>query len=233
VNPRCHAVSRLKIASVLADIERGYRGSLLWPLGRHREEARVDSKKADALGMDEAREAGLIRQSQLGDREAFRELVLHYQRPVYRLAYALTRNPKEASSLAAETFSRGRAEISRLPEGKRFFPWLLRFARNLSVTRARRRAEAAAKPAGGKAPAEGSAGRAPQGEIELEQRLLDALAELRPDEQMALALRVGERLPYSKIAELLEHSAGVTLSRLASARALLLMRTREGIEDLS
>lgn len=95
------------------------------------------------------------------------------------------------------------------------------------MTRARRRAEAEAKAAAGTPkPAPGAA-------VELEQRLLDALRELRPDEQMALALRIGERLPYADIAVLLEHSAGVTLSRLSSARALLLTKTREGIGDLS
>jgi len=137
-----------------------------------------------------------------------------------------------------ETFTRGLAEISRLPEGKRFFPWLLRFARNLSVTRARRRAEAEAKPLSDrierpdpKAPEGESA--APASPVELEQRLLDVLAELRPDEQMALALRIGERLAYADIALLLDHSAGVTLSRLSTARGLLLTRTREGIGDLS
>ena len=187
----------------------------------------ADSKSASSLMMDEARESELVQSSQRGDREAYRELIRQYERPVYRLAYALTRDHEEASALAVETFTRGLAEIGRLPDGKRFFPWLLRFARNLSVTRARRRAEAEAKAAAGTPkPAPGAA-------VELEQRLLDALRELRPDEQMALALRIGERLPYADIAVLLEHSAGVTLSRLSSARALLLTRTRDGIGDLS
>lgn len=193
-----------------------------------------ESKSAPPLWMEERRESELIQAVQRGEREAYRELIRHYERPVYRLAYALTRSHDEATALAVETFARGLAEITRVPEGKRFFPWLLRFARNLSVTRARRRADAEAKAIGGA----GTAGKkAPHVEterpVELEQRLLDALSELRPDEQMALALRVGERLSYADIALLLDHSAGVTLSRLSSARALLLTRTRDGIGDLS
>src|SRR5512138_2726562 len=113
----------------------------------------ADSRSASSLMMEETRESELVQASQKGDREAYRELIRQYERPVYRLAYALTRDHEEASALAVETFARGLAEIGRLPEGKRFFPWLLRFARNLSVTRARRRAEAEAtagtpKPAG-------------------------------------------------------------------------------------
>lgn len=196
----------------------------------------AEPKGATALWMDEQRERDLVEAVQRGEREAYRELVRHYERPVYRLAYALTRSHDEATALAVETFTRGLGEISRFPEGKRFFPWLLRFARNLSVTRARRRADAEAKEqavrsAGKKTPVRAPAD--PARPVELEQRLLDALAELRPDEQMALALRIGERLSYADIALLLDHSAGVTLSRLSSARALLLTRTRDGIGDLS
>jgi RNA polymerase sigma-70 factor (ECF subfamily) len=193
----------------------------------------AESKSAASLWMDEELEAERVRAAQLGDREAYRQLIHHYERPVYRLAYALTRNHDEATALAVETFDRGLAEITRLPEGKRFFPWLLRFARNLSVTRARRRADAGAKALGGTAAGNPSPANSEAHPVELEQRLLDALCELRPDEQMALALKVGERLSYADIATLLDHSAGVTLSRLSSARALLLTRTREGIGDLS
>src|SRR5215217_788226 len=95
--------------------------------------------------MDEGRESDLIRAAQRGDREAYRALVRHYERPMYRLSYALTRRHDEAATLAIEAFRRGLAEIARLPEGKRFFPWLLRFTRNLSVTGAPRRANAEAK----------------------------------------------------------------------------------------
>jgi len=193
----------------------------------------AESKSAASLWMDEELEAERVRAAQLGDREAYRQLIRHYERPVYRLAYALTRNHDEAAALAVETFARGLAEITRLPEGKRFFPWLLRFARNLSVTRARRRADAVARAPGAATAETPPPTKSEASPVELEQRLLDALCELRPDEQMALALKVGERLSYADIATLLDHSAGVTLSRLSSARALLLTRTREGIGDLS
>lgn len=194
-----------------------------------------ETRGGPALWMEELRESELVRAAQLGDREAYRDLVGHYARPVYRLAYALTRDHDVAATLARETFERGLSEIGRLPEGKRFFPWLLRFARNLSVTRARRRADAEAR-APGPDPGSGAGSRSdrePPRPAELEQRLLDALSELRTDEQMALGLRVGERLPYAEISVLLDHSAGVTLARLSSARALLLTRTRDGIGDLS
>lgn len=219
-----HRWPRVEMAFPLADNERGDPRTAGMAARTAIGRLMVDEAKSGTLWMDEPRESELIQASQAGDREAYRQLVRHYQGPVYRLAYALTRNHDDATALAVETFGRGLTEIGRLPAGKRYFPWLLRFARNLSVTHARRRAEEEA--------ATGSRAGAPR-PGELEQRLLDALGELRPDEQMALALRVGERLPYAEIAALLDHSAGVTLARLSSARALLLTRTREGIGDLS
>jgi RNA polymerase sigma-70 factor (ECF subfamily) len=197
------------------------------PRGPRRQGAMLDT--THSLWMEETREAELVSAAQGGDPSSYRELIVHYQRPLYRLAYALTRHHDDASSLATETFVRGWAEIGRLPKGKRFFPWLLRFARNLSVTLARRRAEATAHAEGPRSP--GSSSKDPN--VELEQRLLDALPELRPQEQMALALRIGERLPYSEIATVLEHAAGETMSRLSSARALLLTKTCDGIGDLT
>jgi RNA polymerase sigma-70 factor (ECF subfamily) len=181
-----------------------------------------------SIWMDEDRELELVTAAQDGNRDAYRELIEHYERSVYRLAYALTRHHDDAASLAIETFVRGWAEIGRLPNGKRFFPWLLRFARNLSVTLARRRAEATAHAEG---PRDPSLKKDPR--IELEQRLLDAVPELRPQEQMALALRIGEHLSYSEIATILQHTPGETMSRLSSARALLLTKTCEGMGDLT
>ena len=193
----------------------------------------AESDGGAKLWMEEARETELVRSAQLGDREAYRELIRHHERPVYRLAYALTRSHDEAAALAAETFARGLSEIGRLPEGKRYFPWLLRFARNLSVTHARRRAEAEARASDRSGSGAAQTRTSEARPAELEQRLLDALGELRPDEQMALALKTGERLPYAEIAALLDHSAGVTLARLSSARGFLLTRTRDGIGELS
>jgi RNA polymerase sigma-70 factor, ECF subfamily len=189
----------------------------------------VDSRMSPLLWMEESLEAELVRETQGGDWEAYRKLVRHYERPVYRLTYALTRRHEDAAELAVETFTRGHAEIGRLPDGKRFLPWLLRFARNLSVTRARRRAEEEAKDGPRLAPRSTT----PPTGVELEQRILDALAELRPDEQMALALRICERVSYVDISVILDHSAGVTLSRLSSPRALLLARTRGDAGDAS
>jgi len=149
-------------------------------------------------------EQELVEAAQNGDRDSFLELVRHYQRPVYRLAYAMTRDADDAAALAQETFVRAGKGIKDLPESRRFFPWVLRIARNLAVSLARKRA-GAQKP----------------GAVD---PLLRSFEELRPDEQMALALRVVERLKYADIAALLDTSVGAAMVRLAQARALMIGR---------
>ena len=154
--------------------------------------------------MDSELEQELIEAAQQGDRDAYLELVRHYQRPVYRLAFAMTRNAEDATSLAQEAFVRAGKGIKDLSESRRFFPWVLRIARNLAVSLAR-------KKAGSRKPGDGDP-------------LLRSFEELRPDEQMALALRVVQRLKYADIAVLLDTSLGAAMVRLAQARALLLGR---------
>ena len=165
----------------------------------------MTSQASPIAWMDLSRENELVAAAQRGDREAFLELVRHYQRSVYRLSFAMTRNADDAAALAQETFVRAWKGMRDLPESRRFFPWALRIARNLAVSLSRKRA-------GTQKPGEGDA-------------LLNSFAELRPDEQMALSLRVVERLKYSDIAALLDTSLGAAMVRIAQGRSLLLSRT--------
>ena len=180
----------------------------------------MTTSAARSAWLEKSEELGLVRAAQGGNRQAFLALVDHYQRPLYRLAFALTRRRDDAATITRESFTRAWAGIHGIPEGKRFFPWVLRMTRNLSVAQARRRAgEPTPAPDLGV-----DASPEERDEAESLRRLLDALRSLRPDEQMALALRVVERLPYEEIAELLDHSVGLTIARLSTARGFLLAR---------
>ena len=163
-------------------------------------------------------EVELLAAARDGDLSAYLELVRYYQEPVYRLAYALTRHPEDAASLARETFARGWKGLSGYPERRRFLPWLLRIERNLAVATARRRGpraiDAASNP----------------GCSASDLDLLTAFAALRPDEQMALCLRSVERLPYVEIAAILDIPQSAAILRIASARGVLLAHTSEAAE---
>lgn len=187
----------------------------------------MPQRPAGAPWLDETEELGLVRAAQGGNRLAFLALVDHYQRPLYRLAYALTRRRDDAATITRESFERAWAGIHGIPEGKRFFPWVLRMARNLSVAQSRRRA---GEPITEPDPASFASDEERE-DAATEHRVLDALRSLRPDEQMALALRLVKGLSYSGIAEWLDHPVGITLSRLSTARGFLLAKETDASED--
>lgn len=184
-------------------------------------------------GTDPDREAELVRSAQAGDPKAFNEIVRLYQRAVYRVAYGLTRNPGDADDLAQETFVRAWKAIGRFRVGEPLHPWLSRIAVNLaySLFRSRkRRPETALEPlveAGRQWAAEDD----PVAEVEggeQREQLRRAFAQLKPEHQSVLTLRVVEGMSYDQIASALNVPAGTVMSRLSRARAELKAKLRAG-----
>lgn len=183
--------------------------------------------------LEPGREADLVRSAQAGDHAAFAEIVRHFQRPIYRVAYALTRNASDADDLAQETFVRAFRAIGRFRAGEPLYPWLSRIAVNLtySLFRQRRRhpetsieplVESGRQWAADDDPAERAA------ESERHERLAAAFAGLSHEHQAVLTLRVVEDLSYDDIARALGVPAGTVMSRLSRARAELRARLAAG-----
>ena len=177
-------------------------------------------------------EAGLLRAAQGGDPAAFGELVRRYQRAIYRVAYALTRNPSDADDLAQETFVRAWQAIGRFRVGEPLHPWLARIATNLAFSLFRhrkRRPETPLEPlveAGQQWGVEDD----PAERVEQDEKsghLQAAFATLKPEHQAVLALRVVEELSYEAIAATLGVPVGTVMSRLSRARAELRARLAE------
>ena len=176
-------------------------------------------------------EARLVRAAQSGDENAFAEIVRHFQRAVYRVAYALTRNASDADDLAQETFVRAYQAIGRFRAGEPLYPWLARIAVNQAYSlhrRRKRRPETSIEPlveagrqwAGEDDPAENAA------ESERNEMIQAAFAGLSPEHQAVLALRAVEGLSYDEIAETVGVPVGTVMSRLSRARAELKARLK-------
>ena len=175
----------------------------------------------------------LITAAQRGDQAAFGEIVRRYQRAVYRVAYALTRNASDADDLAQETFVRAWGAIGRFEIGQPLYPWLARICTNLaySLFRSRkRRPETPLEPlleAGQQwgvedDPAEHTA------RSERDARLRACFDALASEHQAVLALRAIRDLSYDEIAHALNVPVGTVMSRLSRARADLRRRMQEG-----
>jgi RNA polymerase sigma-70 factor (ECF subfamily) len=171
-------------------------------------------------------ESLLVRAAQTGDQAAFAEIVRCFQRPIYRVAYGLTRNASDADDLAQETFLRAWQALGRFRAGEPLYPWLSRITVNLAYSlhrRRKRRPEESIEPhveAGRQwgvddDPAEHAEKRERDRKVESE------FALLKPEHQAVLALRAVEDLSYEEIARVLNVPVGTVMSRLSRARAEL------------
>lgn len=83
--------------------------------------------------MTQPRDQQLVRQTRMGDHEAYKELVARYQGHVYGLAYSLVGNWTDAQDIAQETFIRAYANIEQLKDPARFAAWLRRVAFSVAM----------------------------------------------------------------------------------------------------
>ncbi|MBZ5561117.1 MAG: sigma-70 family RNA polymerase sigma factor [Acidobacteriia bacterium] len=84
-------------------------------------------------------EAAVVRRAQMGDSESFSILVKQYERRIYRLSYAVTKNAEDAEDVLQETFLKAYSSIGRFKVESRFYTWLVRIAMNESITKLRRK----------------------------------------------------------------------------------------------
>ena len=177
----------------------------------------------------------LVASAQKGSDAAFAEIVRRYQRAVYRVAWALTRNDADADDLAQEAFVRAWGAIGRFEIGQPLYPWLARITTNLAYSlfrRRKRRPETPIEPlleAGMQFGAEDD----PAEHAVTDERnanLRACFAQLSQEHQAVLALRVVQDLSYDEIARALNVPMGTVMSRLARARGALakLMIERTG-----
>ena len=170
-----------------------------------------------------ADDAALVARAREGDREAFTELVMHYQVPLYNMALRMVGSRDDAADIAQEAFLRAWEKLRTL-KGNPFKPWIFQIAVNLCYDHFRRRKRVAAMPEEGQEahvvslglPVPDPAERAEAGERARIVR--DSINGLDPDLRTALILRDVNGLAYEEIAAAIRAPVGTVKSRIARAR---------------
>jgi RNA polymerase sigma-70 factor (ECF subfamily) len=80
-----------------------------------------------------ASDARLVEDARKGDREAFGELVVRYERRLIRVLLRFVNNQELAEDLAQETFMRSYQRLDQFDPSRRFGPWLFRIGVNLTL----------------------------------------------------------------------------------------------------
>ncbi len=175
-------------------------------------------------------EKGLIKQAKDGDVSAFNTLVLHYQNPVYSVAYRILGDPASASDATQDTFISAYKAIGRF-RGGNFKSWLMRIVTNACYDELRRRKrrrqssldeiaddnESSSLLISNDSPAPEQQ----QGRSELVSAIERCLDTLPDSQRIAAVMRDVEGYDYNEIAQIMSVSLGTVKSRLSRARAKL------------
>jgi RNA polymerase sigma-70 factor, ECF subfamily len=179
----------------------------------------------------EADDVALVDQAKAGDREAFRALVVRYQRKVYAVALGIVKDPDLAWDVAQEAFVRVHQHLADFKGEASFSTWVLRIGSHLAID-ALRKERASSKEdidevrdadvhEGGEGILATALGNDPQQNAlrrELAGKMSQALAQLPEKHRTILVLRELEGLSYEELAERLGIHKGTVMSRLFHAR---------------
>ncbi len=150
----------------------------------------------------------LITQLRQGDQSAFDTLVRQHQKDLFRLAYRMTRNSEDAKDISQEAFLRAYRGLGAFDGRSSLSTWLYRITVNLCLSHLKHH-----RPSVEGALVENTADPSAQPLQDLAERerlraVGEAVADLPPQQQAALVLRVHHGLPYREIAEILESPEG-------------------------
>lgn len=163
----------------------------------------------------------LVTRCQSGDRKAFDELVVRYQRPAVAVSYRLLGNSHDALEVTQDAFLKAYSSLGTLQKPEAFGGWLMRIVSNLSLNYRRSRKVRSQLPLNdllGPTDAQqtdsgGSEWMArdddPLHRLESEEmgeRLKSALAQLPDKQRLALVMFTIEQLPQKQVAEALSCS---------------------------
>lgn len=171
-----------------------------------------------------------VRQSQSGDSEAFGRLFdLFYDR-IYRYLYFRTYKRDTAEDLASVTFMKALEKLSQFrPERGEFSAWLYRIARNSLFDYFRARRLTLELDENWEIADETDLSRDAETR-DLWDRLKPLLAELKPDQQDLIKMRIWDEMSYSEIARVLGKKEAAC--KMSFSRTLRLLRERFPLEYL-
>jgi RNA polymerase sigma-70 factor (ECF subfamily) len=172
----------------------------------------------------EETELALITQAQVGDRQAFDELVRRHRQGVINVVYRMCGDTHLAEDAAQDAFIRAWQRLASYQPRSPFRNWVYRIATNAALDMLRRDRQSVdvdelplASPADG-----------PEATLERKQRaerVQQAVLGLPTASRIVLVLREYEGLSYREIADTLDIPTGTVMSRLNYART----RIRESL----
>ncbi len=182
--------------------------------------------------LHERRPSGGMVNARRGDREAFTQLIVQYQVPLYNMALRMVGGREDAADISQEAFLRAWEKIRTLRDAP-FKSWLFQIAVNLCYDHFRRGRRYGVMPEDDQASnviGLGIATPDPQEHAEASERhrlVRESIEALEHDMRVAIVLRDVNGMAYDEIAGVLRVPLGTVKSRIARARAQVQERLQQ------
>lgn len=171
----------------------------------------------------------LLARFRRGDRAAFTELVIRYQKPIYNAAFWVLRKAEDANDVTQIVFLKVVERLDDYNPQYKFFSWIYRIAVNESLNLLRRNGHE--EPLDEDDEFEAPTGCNPESQLgshEVSRRVQDTVMRMSTNDRTVLCLRHFSECSYEEIAQVLEIDEKTVKSRLFDARK----RLRALLEDL-
>jgi RNA polymerase sigma-70 factor, ECF subfamily len=174
----------------------------------------------------------LVGRARQGDREAFAQLIMQYQVPLYNMTLRMVGGREDAADIAQEAFLRAWEKIRTLRDAP-FKSWLFQIAANLCYDHFRRGRRYGLMPEEDQTSNVVGLGITmpdPQERAEANERnrlVREGIQALDHDMRLAIILRDVNGLAYEEIAAVLRVPLGTVKSRIARGRAQLQERLQQ------
>lgn len=169
-----------------------------------------------------------MRRALKGSEQAYHDLVVRYQRPMFTVILRMVRDPLLAEDLAQESFIKAFRALSTFDPERKLSSWLFKIAHNTTLDHLRRRnLETVPLEPGGDQDSDRQSSwqdteaLSPERSAEmsdLAEAIESALDQLRPEYREVVALRYQEGLAYQEIAEILDLPMGTVKTHIHRAR---------------
>jgi RNA polymerase sigma-70 factor, ECF subfamily len=169
--------------------------------------------------MDNDVDQALVERYRKGDRGAFTELMIRYQRPIYNAAFWIVRSADDAHDISQVVFLKVAEHLDGFNSQHRFFSWIYRIAVNESLNLLRRNGHEEALDDEIELPGSESANPEWQArDAEQSRSIQRALLKMSPNDRTVLVLRHFSECSYQEIARILDVDEKTVKSRLFEAR---------------
>ena len=172
--------------------------------------------------MDE--DLDLITRTITGEREAFNELVIKYQKPLYSLLFRMVSNHEDAADLLQKTFVKAFTGINGFEQRSTFKTWIYQIAINLAKNVYRDRSRASFLSIDSVVLKRDPRTLEALIAKESRQQLRQALTGLPEKQRLTLLLRIQENKKFEEIAGIMKCSVGTAKANYHHAVQKLKMR---------